>query len=96
LDCHAKAAFDKIQTLFTIKLDLILRKNLVKCYVWNIALYGSESGTLRKVEQKYIESFELRCWGRMEKIIWADRVRKEMFKVFGRTGISYINRKKKC
>jgi len=57
-------------------------------------LYGAETGTLRKVDQKYIESFELRCWGRMEKIIWADRVRKEVFKDFRRTGISYKNGKK--
>jgi hypothetical protein len=31
----------------------------------------------------------------MEKIIEAERVRKEVFKEFGRTGISYKNRKKK-
>jgi hypothetical protein len=34
----AKATFNKNRTLFTITLDLELRKKLVKCYVWNIAL----------------------------------------------------------
>jgi hypothetical protein len=35
----AKAAFNK-KTLFTTsKLDLNLRKKLVKCYTWNLALY---------------------------------------------------------
>jgi hypothetical protein len=32
----AKAAFNKMRTLFTS--DLELRKKLVKCYVWRIAL----------------------------------------------------------
>jgi len=37
----AKAAFSKKKTLFTRKLDLKLRKKLVKCYIWNIALSSS-------------------------------------------------------
>ena len=39
----AKAAFNKKRTLFTSALDLELRKKLVKCYVWSIALYGAET-----------------------------------------------------
>jgi hypothetical protein len=38
----AKAAFNK-KTLFTSNLDLNLRKKLVKCYSWSIALYGDET-----------------------------------------------------
>jgi hypothetical protein len=72
----AKAAFNK-KNLFTSKLDLNLRKKLVKCYIWNIALYGAETWTLRKIDQKYLESFEMWCWRRMEKISWTDRVRNE-------------------
>jgi hypothetical protein len=30
----------KNKALFTSKLDLNLRKKLVKCYIWSIALYG--------------------------------------------------------
>jgi len=33
-----KAAFNKKKNLFTSKLDLNLRKRLVSCYVWSIAL----------------------------------------------------------
>jgi hypothetical protein len=40
-------------------------------------LYGAETWTLRKVDQKYLESFEMWCWRRMEKIGWTDRVRNE-------------------
>ena len=35
------------------------------------------SWTLRKVDQKYLESFELWCLRRMEKISWTDRVRND-------------------
>jgi hypothetical protein len=40
-------------------------------------LYGAETWTLLKVDQKYLESFEMWCWRRMEKIGWTDRVRNE-------------------
>ena len=42
---------------------------------WNIALYGAETQIFRRVDQKYVESSEILCWRRMEKIIWTDRVR---------------------
>jgi hypothetical protein len=29
-----------------------LRKELVKCYIWSVALYGAETFTLRAVDQK--------------------------------------------
>ena len=63
--------------LFTSTLDLELRKKLVKCYVWSIALYGAETWTLRARDQKHLESFEMWCWRRMEKISWTDHVRNE-------------------
>jgi hypothetical protein len=55
----AKVAFNKKRTLFTSTLNLELRKKLVKCYVWCIALYGAEIWTLRAVDQKHLES--LKC-----------------------------------
>ena len=51
----AKAAFDKKIVLFTSTLDLKLRKKLVKCYIWSIALYGVETWTLRAVDQKNLK-----------------------------------------
>jgi len=44
---------------FTSTLDLELRKKLVKCYIWSIALYGAENWTPRAVDQKHLESFEV-------------------------------------
>ena len=73
----AKAAFNKKRNLLTSKLDLHLRKKLVKCYVWSMVLYGAETWTLRATDQKRLESFEMWCWRRKEKISWTDRVRNE-------------------
>jgi hypothetical protein len=50
----------------------------VKCYIWNIVLYGTETWTLRAIDQKHLEYFELWCWKRMEKISWTDHVRNEV------------------
>jgi hypothetical protein len=73
----AKAAFNKKRALFTSTLDLELRKKIVKCYIWSIALYDAETWTLWTVDQKHLESFEMWCWRRMEKISWTDHVRNE-------------------
>ena len=66
----AKETINRKISHLTSKLNIELRKKLVRCYVWGIALFGSETWTLRKLEQKYLESFEIRCWRRMEKIKW--------------------------
>jgi len=71
-----KAAFNKKRVLFTSTLDLKLRKKLLKRYIWNIALYGAEIWTLRAVDQKHLEIFEMWCWRRME-ISWTDHVKNE-------------------
>ena len=39
--------------------------------------YGAASRTFRAVDQKHVESVELWCWRRMEKISWTDHVRNE-------------------
>jgi hypothetical protein len=70
----AKAAFNKMRALFTSTLDLELRKKLVKCYIWSTALYGAETGMLWAVDQKQLESSEMWCCKRMEKISWTDHV----------------------
>jgi hypothetical protein len=50
-----KAAFNKKRALFTCPLDLKLRKKLVNCYIWSLALYGAESWTIRAVDQKHLK-----------------------------------------
>jgi hypothetical protein len=59
----AKAAFKKKRNLFTSTLALELRRKLVKCYVWSIALYGAETWTLRAMDQKHLENFKCGAGG---------------------------------
>jgi hypothetical protein len=40
-------------------------------------LYSAESWAFRKVDQKYLEYFEIWWWSRMGKISCTDRVRNE-------------------
>jgi hypothetical protein len=62
----AKAAFNEKRAPYVSTFYLELRKKLLKCYIWSIALYGAETWTLRAVDQKHLESFEMWCWRKME------------------------------
>jgi len=63
----AKTAFHEMKTLFTSKMDLNLRKKLVKYHVWGMSLHGAETWTLRIVDKKYLASFEIWCRKRIEE-----------------------------
>ena len=41
-------------------------------------MYSAQPWTFLKIDQKHLEVSEMWCWGRMEKISWIDRVRKEV------------------
>ena len=86
----SKVAFNKKKTLFTSKLDLNLRRKLLKCYILIITLFGAETWTLQKVEQKHLESFGICCWRRMEKISWTDHVKNMYYIESRKRGLSYI------
>jgi hypothetical protein len=70
----AKATSNKKKT-FHQQIGLRFVKKPINCYSWSIALCGAENWTLRKVDQKYLESFEMWCWRRIQKISWTDHVR---------------------
>ena len=71
---NGKSSITRKKTLFTSKLDLNLRKKLVKCYGWSTVLCDVQIWTLPKSDQKYLERFEMRCLRRLEKISWTDLV----------------------
>jgi len=73
----AEATLNKKEALFANRLQLNLKMEVVKCYTWSIALYGSERLTLRTVDRKYLWSFGMWCWTVME-ITWTDRVKNKV------------------
>ena len=54
--CEIKSRIAMAKAAFS-KLDLNLRKKLIKCYIWSMALYGAETWTLRAADQKYLGKF---------------------------------------
>ena len=61
----AKAALIKEKTHFNTKMDSILRKKVEKYHICSTTLYGAEAWTLRKVDQKYLNIFEMWYWRKM-------------------------------
>jgi len=59
------------------------KKKLIKSCIRSVALYGSETGTLRKNEERDVNVFETLCWRRMLKIKLTDRITND--EVFQRT-----------
>jgi len=46
----AQASFNKIKAFLTSRLDLNLRKKIVKCYIWIRAFYGAETWAFWRVD----------------------------------------------
>ena len=61
-------------------------------------MYGAETWTLRAADQKYLKSFEMWCWRRMEKISWTDNVKnvEVLLRVNEQRNILHEIRKKKA
>jgi hypothetical protein len=79
-------------------MDLELRKKLIKCYIWSVALCGVGTGTVWAVDRKQLESYVMWCWRRMEKISWTDPVRNEevLLRVKGQRNILHEISKRKA
>ena len=60
--------------------------------------HGSETWTLRATDQKRLESFEMWCWKRMEKISLTDHARNEdmLLRVNEQRNILHEIRKRKA
>ena len=47
--------------------------HLVKAMVFPVVMYGCESWTVKKAEQRIIDAFELWCWRRLLRVPWTAR-----------------------
>jgi len=73
---------NKKQLLCSNNLSLETKKKLIKSCIWSVVLYGLETWTLGKNEERIINAFETWCWRRMLKIKWRDRITND--KIFQR------------
>jgi len=55
-----KQAFMNKKWLLTSKLKMDLKKRIVKCTLWSIALYGAERWTKTQADKEKLAVFEMR------------------------------------
>ena len=54
-------------------ITLLTKIHLVKTMVFPVVMYGCESWTIKKVERRRINAFELWCWKRLLRVPWTER-----------------------
>ena len=93
-----KVAFNRKRSIFCGPLEKELQKRLVKRFVWSVVLYGAETWTLRRNEQKQLEPFEMWVWRRMQRVKCTDKIKNAVVleKVGeGRTVLELIRKRKR-
>ena len=64
----------KLDSIFTSRdITLPTKVCLLKAVVFPVVMYGCESWTVKKVECRGIDPFELWCWRRLLRVPWAAR-----------------------
>ena len=54
-------------------ITLPTKVHLVKAMVFPVVIYGCESWTMKKAEDRRIDAFELWCWRRLLRVPWTSR-----------------------
>ena len=54
-------------------ITLPTKVRLVKAMVFPVVMYGGESWSVKKVERRRIDAFELWCWRRLMRVPWTAR-----------------------
>ena len=65
-----KALTDLDNVLKSRGITLPTNVHLVKAMVFPVVMYGCESWTVKKVECRRIDAFELGCWRRLLRVPW--------------------------
>ena len=55
------------------EITLPTKVRLVKAMVFPVVMYGCESWTVKKGENRRINAFELWCWRRLLRVLWTAR-----------------------
>ena len=62
-----------IYVLKSRDITLLTKVCLVKAMVYPVVMYGCESCTKKKAEHRRIDAFDLWCWRRFLRVLWAAR-----------------------
>ena len=68
---HGRKTMTKLVSIIKSRdITLPTKVHLVKAAVSPVVMYGSESWTIKKVECRRIDAFELWCWRRLLRVPW--------------------------
>ena len=71
----ARAVFTKMKRVFCGRdLSLELKVRLMRCYVLSVLFYGVETWTMKKIDIKKIDAFEMWMYRRMLRISWTQKI----------------------
>ena len=68
-----KAMTNLDSTLKSRDISMPTKAHLIKAMVFPIVMYGCESWTIKKAENRIIDTFELWCWRRLLRVPWSER-----------------------
>ena len=68
-----KAMTNLASVLKSRDITLLIKVHIVRTMVFPIVLYKCESWTIKKVECRRIDAFELWCWRRLLRVPWTAR-----------------------
>ena len=68
-----KAMTNLDSILKTRDITLPTKVHLVKAMFFPVVMYGCDSWTIKKVEHRRIDAFELWCWRRLLRVLWTTR-----------------------
>ena len=68
-----KKSYDQLSILKSRDITLLTKVCLVKTMVFPVVIYGCESWTIKKVECRRIDAFELCCWRKLLRVPWTAR-----------------------
>ena len=69
-----RKAMTKLDSILKSRdITLATKVHLIKAMVFPVVMYGCETWTIKKVEHRRTETFELGCWGRLSRVPWTAR-----------------------
>ena len=67
-----RKAMTNLDSLFKSRdITLLTEVCLVRAMVFPVVMYGCESWTIKKAEHQRTDAFELWCWRRLLRVLWA-------------------------
>ena len=92
-----RQAMDRLTPIMKSKdTPMNLKVRLIQAIVFPTTLYGCESWTMRKADERRIQAFEMWCWRRALRIPWTEKVSNDLVLIWANPGKrSLLNKIKK-